>query len=70
MGFSPRMYEVHVWSYDEDEDGFYWEPMWIFDTYEQASARFNLYYADGAGSDVRIVETKIVKAFEDGKLYS
>jgi len=70
MGFSPRMYEVHVLTYDEEEDGFYWEPKWIFDTFKQASDRFDLYYANGAGSDVRIVETKIVKAFENGTLYS
>jgi len=67
MGFSPRMYEVHLWM--QDEEGFWWwEPEGgAYDTYEKAHKWCENFKA--GGYDARIVETKILKAWEDGKEY-
>jgi len=68
MGFAPRMYEVHLFLKDEDGE-WWWEPEGgAYATYQQASHWYEIYKA--GGYDVRIVETKIVRAWEDKIEYS
>ena len=67
MGFSPRMYEIHVFL--EGEDGvWWWEHIDTLADLTEASKWYNRY--KDTNMSVRIIETKIVKAFEDGKEYS
>ena len=66
MGFSPRVYEIHLYD-DNDEDGF-WDCYFTYGTIEEASKWYNRYKNENM--NVRIVETKIVRAFEDGKEYT
>ena len=66
MGFSPRMYELHLWRQDKEGD-WWWEPEQAFSRYEEAMKWFEIYVA--GGHEVRVVETKIVRAYEDGKHY-
>jgi len=72
MGFSPRVYEIQLYLQEEEEEDtvgdWWWEPQGEYGTLAEATKWFNLH--KGAGCDVRLVETKIVKAYEDGKLYS
>ena len=67
MGFSPRMYEIHFLYNDECEDSF-WDCYFTYETIEEASKWYNRYKSENI--NVRIVETKIVRAFEDGKEYT
>jgi len=67
MGFSPRMYEIHLYLQDESGD-WWWEHKFTYRDLTEASKWYG-HYKD-VSMDVRIVETKIVKAFEDGKEYS
>ena len=67
MGFSPRMYEIHVFL--EGENGaWWWEHIDTLADLTEASKWYNRY--KDANMSVRIIETKIVKAFEDGKEYT
>jgi hypothetical protein len=69
MGFSPRMYEIHLWLKDEDGD-WWWEPYGAgYYSYEEATVWYDR-YKNGGHTGVRIVETKIVKAYEDGIEYT
>jgi hypothetical protein len=65
MGFSPRLYEIHLWLQDDDGD-YWWE---IYDVafldFQKALVTYNKYKDEGY--DVRIVETKCVRAWEDEK---
>jgi len=67
MGFSPRMYEIHLFLQDADGE-WWWEPTDLFGSLEEASKWYSRY--KDTKMDVRIVETKIVKAFEDGREYT
>jgi len=66
------MYEIQLYLQEEVEEDtvgdWWWEPQDVYGTLAEATKWFNRY--KDAGCDVRLVETKIVKAFEDGKLYS
>ena len=68
MGFSPRLYEVHLWM--EDENGeWWWEPEGgAYESIETASKWYNR-FKDGGYDGVRIVETKVVRAWEWGTEY-
>jgi len=67
MGFSPRMYEIHVFL--EGENGiWWWEHIDTLADLTEASKWYNRY--KDANMGVRMIETKIVKAFEDGKEYT
>jgi len=67
MGFSPRMYEIHVFL--EGEDGvWWWEHIDTLGDLNEASKWYGRY--KDTNMSVRIIETKIVKAFEDGKEYT
>jgi hypothetical protein len=67
MGFSPRMYEIHVFL--ERENGvWWWEPVDSLGDFDEASKWYERY--KDTNMSVRIVETKIVKAFENGKEYT
>lgn len=67
MGFSPRMYEIHVLMPDELGD-LYWEPYVMFESREKAFKIYREYVEDGY--NVRVVETKVVAAYEDGTFYA
>lgn len=68
MGFSPRIYEVHLWMKDEHGD-WWWEPEGGgYESYDQALTWYNR-FKDGGYDGVRIVETKVVRAWEWGKEY-
>jgi len=68
MGFSPRIYEVHLWMKDEHDD-WWWEPEGGgYESYDQALTWYQR-FKDGGYDGVRIVETKVVRAWEWGKEY-
>jgi len=65
MGFSPRIYEIHLWLQDEEGD-WWWEAHGGgYKTFQEAFKWYEAYKA--GGHDVRVVETKCVRAWEDGK---
>jgi len=66
MGFSPRVYEIHM--YDQEDEDSFWDCHFTYATIEEASKWYNRFKNENM--NVRIVETKIVRAFEDGKEYT
>ena len=67
MGFSPRVYGLHLFLQNAEGD-WSWDLRETYDNLYEATKWFNR-YRDG-GHSVRLIETKTVKAYEDGKLYS
>jgi hypothetical protein len=68
MGFSPRIYEVHLWLQDPIGD-WWWEPNGgAYEDYNTALKWYKI-YKEG-GHSVKIVETKVVRLWEDDKEYT
>ena len=69
MGFAPRLYEVHLWMQDEDNN-WGWKPKGgVYPNQVEASVWYTR-YKEGGYTGVRIVETKIVKEWSNAKEYS